>query len=556
MHETLIKTCPWEPAQWLIFSENVPTLLFYSHFTAILSALLIGTFILISAKNKLAAKLLSILFLLFSIWAVIDIAIWASNDPAVVLFWWSIIVLIEPIIYIVGFYTVFAFLFDRFPKFRTNIIVSLLLVPHIIFTPTDLNISAINLYDCDATEGALAYIYTYLLEFIFITAICAITFLRYRKLSNPREKKAVAFFTLGMIAFLIAFTSGNVIGSITENWNLAQYGLFGMPIFVGFLAYIIVEFKIYNITVIGSQVLIVSLWMLIGSMLFIAQSTQTKMVAAFTLIMSVALGMVLVRSVKRTIRQRDQIEKLASGLERANNRLRELDRQKSEFVSIASHQLRSPLTAMRGYASMLAEGSYGPVNEQQKDIMIRIQDSSRMMAESVEDFLSVSRIESGQMRYEYSEFNLREFAEHTVDDLRAEAVKQGLLLLYKTDLKGKGLVRGDKGKIQQILHNLINNALKYTPKGTITVYVHDDVKAKRLYVEFIDTGIGMSEATLHDLFLKFSRAKNANSVNIKGTGLGLFVARELARAMGGDITAHSEGDGKGSRFVLTLPYLG
>ena len=112
------------------------------------------------------------------------------------------------------------------------------------------------------------------------------------------------------------------------------------------------------------------------------------------------------------------------------------------------------------------------------------------------------------------------------------------------------------GKTQQILHNLINNALKYTKKGTITVFVHENIKLRHLYVEVIDTGIGMSAETIGALFQKFSRAKNANSIHINGTGLGLFVAREMAHGMSGDITAHSEGDGKGSHFVLTLPLVG
>ena len=126
--------------------------------------------------------------------------------------------------------------------------------------------------------------------------------------------------------------------------------------------------------------------------------------------------------------------------------------------------------------------------------------------------------------------------------------------MFRTNISCQGVVHVDIGKTQQIIHNLINNSLKYTPKGTITVYLHDDKKRKLLFVEIIDTGIGMSQVTIDSLFEKFSRATNANSVNIKGTGLGLFVAREMARAMKGDVTAHSEGEGKGSHFIFTIPF--
>ena len=237
----------------------------------------------------------------------------------------------------------------------------------------------------------------------------------------------------------------------------------------------------------------------------------------------------------------------------ANQKLKVLDKQKSEFVSIASHQLRSPLTAIRGYVSMMVEGTFGKLPAEATEALGRIQESTIFMASSIDDFLEVSRIESGNMKYEYTEVNFKDQAEHIVDDLRTDAVKRGLMLLYRSDMQGPGLIRADAGKTQQILHNLINNALKYTPKGSVTVYAHDDVTKKRMYIDIIDTGLGLSQESIVKLFGKFARAKIASSANIMGTGLGLFVAREMARAMGGDITVQSEGEGRGSTFTIVLP---
>lgn len=205
---------------------------------------------------------------------------------------------------------------------------------------------------------------------------------------------------------------------------------------------------------------------------------------------------------------------------------------------------------------MILDGNYGAAPAKMTEVLGRIHESAKLMAFSIEDFLNVSRIESGNMKYTNSDFNLKEQAEHIVDDLRPEATRSGLLLLFKSDMRGQGVVHADISKTQQILHNLINNSLKYTQKGSITVFVYDDIGRKKLFVNVIDTGIGMSPETINDLFQKFSRAKNANSVNINGTGLGLFVAREMARAMGGDISCSSAGDQHGSTFVLTLPLVG
>jgi len=175
------------------------------------------------------------------------------------------------------------------------------------------------------------------------------------------------------------------------------------------------------------------------------------------------------------------------------------------------------------------------------------------MAIGIEDYLNVSRIESGNMKYNYADFNLKDETEKVCDDLRAEALKKGLTIIFRSDLNSRGVINADIGKTIQILQNLINNSVKYTPKGSIRVLVRDDVVRKKIFVDIVDTGIGMDEDALETVFEKFERASNANSVNISGTGLGLYVALKMAEAMKGGITAHSEGANRGSRFTIEMP---
>ncbi len=326
-----------------------------------------------------------------------------------------------------------------------------------------------------------------------------------------------------------------------------------MPIFLGLIMYLMVQYELFDARVVYAEVIMTALFTALFSLLLIPDIATARPIIVMTLGLFLVLGYILVLGIKNDIKQKAEIERLAGHLKKANVRLKRLDKLKSEFVSIASHQLRSPLTSIRGYASMLAEGSFGNLPAKAKEPVDRITESSRLMALAIEDYLNVSRIESGNMKYNLTEFNLKEEVEKITDDIRPSAVKKGLMILFRSKLNSKGVVNADIGKSVQIIHNLINNSLKYTPKGSITIIMRDDLKDKKVFVDIVDTGIGMSQETIDRVFEKFERADNANSVNVAGTGLGLFVALKMANAMKGSITAASEGDGKGSVFTFELP---
>jgi len=547
--------CPWEPSTLYIFSSNVPDLVHYSHGVAGLAAILTGLVIYFSNPKGLLQKF----FLLFSVavtlWIFLDLILWATNKPSVVMFNWSMQVFLESITFALAVYIMYTFFENKLPGKGINFFIFILLVPIILFLPTNLTLDALILEYCEAEEGLMAAYYSYFVNLSLLLLLSAITYKKISKATDIKRKYVAIYLYVGLVSFLVLFVSGNLISTITEDWTISQYGLFGLPIFSLLIGYAIVKYQAFNLKVAGSQFLVALLIMSVGSLLFVVQSDLSRIIAFLTLLITAFAGLLLVNSVKKEIRQREEIERLANDLEKTNERLQVLDKQKSEFVSIASHQLRSPLTAIRGYVSMIQEGTFGQMPEALHEPLKRIEDSGKFMAASIDDFLNVSRIESGSMKYEYTNVNLVEMTKRVVEDLQAEAAKRELLLLYKTNLIHKNsVVNADPGKVNQILHNLINNALKYTIRGTVTVYVHDNPASRILTVDIIDTGIGMSEETVTKLFGKFARAKIASSANIMGTGLGLFVAREMARAMKGEVSANSEGEGKGSKFTFTMPY--
>ena len=548
--------CSWSTATYLIISENlVGSFQYYAHFLPSISGLIIAVFVLRANVRNKAAQALLFTTVMFAVWCFLSLVTWASERSDVIMFVWASLIYFELLMYVGAFYFIYAFYNQKFPSFKIESAIFIIFLPLILLGHTKLNLIAFDFRDClrNAIEGPLWQYYVYGFEFLFVGLILALTVIEVQK--KRRDRRETILVSTGILMFLLSFSMGNILGSFFDNWEAGQIGLFGMPIFVAFLGYILVRYQTFQIKLLATEALMAGQLILLCSLLLVRSIENAQIIAVGTILFFSVLGTLLIKSVRSEVEQRQEIEILANNLETTNERLRMVDQQKSEFVSIASHQLRSPLTAIRGYTAMILDGNYGPAPEKMTEALSRIHESAKLMAFSIEDFLNVSRIESGNMKYTFTDFNLKDQVEHIVDDLRPEATRSGLLLLFKSDMHSQGVVRADMSKTQQILHNLINNSLKYTVKGTITVFVTDNVATKELFVNIIDTGIGMNQETIDELFQKFNRAKNANSTNINGTGLGLFVARAMARSMGGDITCTSAGDQKGSTFTLRLPLI-
>ena len=238
-------------------------------------------------------------------------------------------------------------------------------------------------------------------------------------------------------------------------------------------------------------------------------------------------------------------------LQEANEKLKSLDKLKTEFLSLASHQLRSPLTAIKGYTSMLLEGSFGEVGEKQKEAIDRVFQSSNHLTKVVEDLLNVSKIEAGGMKYEMAPFDIEKAAKDLSTDLSITAQKKGLSLNFVTDNKAPYMVNGDMEKIRQVILNVIDNAIKYTQKGGITVNLTKDIAGGFVTVAITDTGMGISAEEKEKLFQKFSRGEGGKT-NTGGSGLGLYLAKQIAEAHGGHISIDSPGVGLGSTFSINF----
>lgn len=242
-------------------------------------------------------------------------------------------------------------------------------------------------------------------------------------------------------------------------------------------------------------------------------------------------------------------------LAESNDALKKFDQAKSEFISIAGHQLRAPLTVIKGYVSMFLEGSLGPITAKAKNAFAKTAISTEQLIKLVADLLNLSRIEAGRFQYEFVDDGLLGIVEEVVAEFTPKAKAKGLAFVFEDNIKKEPPLSIDRDKIREVVVNLVDNAIKYSKTGEVLVSMGESRTkgqgALRLSVK--DSGLGIKKEDLGRLFTKFVRTEEARVSDPNGLGLGLYFVKRVAEDHGGKVWAESEGLGKGSTFVVELP---
>ncbi len=232
------------------------------------------------------------------------------------------------------------------------------------------------------------------------------------------------------------------------------------------------------------------------------------------------------------------------------NKIKEVDAMKDEFISMASHELRTPVTVIRGYVEMLLDDAAKLPKEEARDYLSIINVSTERLANLIEDLLNVSRIEQGRLKMEMATTDVWPIVEETVKELKIQADQKQLNFTCNIDKGAKAIISADKDKFKQVLINIIGNSIKYTPSGSVEVKALD--RDKNLVLIIKDTGIGMTAKEREHLFEKFYRVKNQKTEDIVGTGLGLWITKQIIELMKGTIMIDSM-EGVGTQVTLEFP---
>ncbi len=251
------------------------------------------------------------------------------------------------------------------------------------------------------------------------------------------------------------------------------------------------------------------------------------------------------------IRTGDELEELGAAFNKMMAGLKELEELKNEFVFIAAHELRTPVAAMKGYLQLILDGLTGPISDKTKDFIEKVMSSNQRLIQLVNDLLEVSRSENGKLVIKVSAIDVVQPIKAVLVELASLAAEKQVQMVYepRADLPK---AMADPDRLKEVIVNLVGNSIKYMG-GSGKVTIGNEVRGANLITHIADTGLGMSKEAQAKLFEKFYRVSTEKTKDIQGTGLGLFIVKEIIEKMGGTISAFSEGEGKGATFSFTLP---
>ncbi|MFA5061811.1 MAG: ATP-binding protein [Patescibacteria group bacterium] len=387
----------------------------------------------------------------------------------------------------------------------------------------------------------------YLVMFFGFTLYATYLLIRHYSKETEIKKKQIALMLVGIV---LSFIGGSTNYYLWYEVNIPPYGNILASSFVIFTVYAIIRYKLLNIKLIATEGALLIMNTLLLFRFLTSRDTTELIVNLLIMIGSLVLSFILISSVKKEIKRREEVTVLARSLEAANAQLKELDQQKTEFLSIASHQLRTPLSIAKGYIELIKDGAYGKAGPEMVKVLDKMDTSNEHLVKLVDEFLDITHIEQGQIKYDFAEKNICEITDDVIHELAEKATQQGLKISWACPRERKNIFC-DGEKIRHVVLNFIDNAIKYSDKGVVAITLKNENKGVAFRVK--DNGLGFDKADEAGFFQKFYRGNNVKGVSINGTGLGLFVCRKFIEAHKGKVWAHSDGLGKGSEFGFWIP---
>jgi signal transduction histidine kinase len=374
-------------------------------------------------------------------------------------------------------------------------------------------------------------------------------------------KDKIKFFFFGMG---VSFAGGAF--NFLPVYGIDIYPYMNMTVFLYplIISYAIVKHQLFDIKLILVEMAVLLLNLFLFLNIFTSSRSIDLVLNILVFLFMIEFSFVLMRGIYKDIQDREKIEGLVAEMEVANERLRKMEEQKTEFVSIASHQLRTPLTIIKGYTSMLLEGTFGTLVPVTRGAVEKLYDSNMKLVELVEDLLTISRIEQGRGALNFETTNFKDFVQSIFAEAKSRIQAAKIDFVFDAQVPNNFFIAIDQKKFKQVVRHILENALKYTPPhGSVHVFIMNDTVGHKIRLIVSDTGAGMTSSQI-EAFSKQSQHEGVRHSGMDqgidserssaGTpGLGLYIAREIIEAHHGMLYLESAGVNSGVTVVVEIP---
>jgi len=527
----------------------------------LLSVFLIITVLSLSKRNDSSLSFVLMVFLGGVLWSLSIAMFRVSTTPETALFW-------NRLIYIAGILSpitvlLFSYIFPegKFSKMPT-IYKIMSIAPIIIFIPvllfTKLWIQEINI-GSQGKEVILGPFYIFWVAFIIIYFFWAFLnfFFKYKNVYqfNKIQKRRFQYLFIGLAFPLIGCIPFNIIGPLFGDYEFIWAGPLTIFTFFGFTALSIFKYRLFEIKVILTETLVGTIGLILSILPFVMPTTLLKAVTSFVFFLFCIFGYLLIMSTRQEIERRKDTEKLTKKLKEVSKNVEKLSEMKSEFLKVVNHQLRTPVSIIKGMTSMLAEGSIK--GKKKNDFIKKLYISSERLTTILDDILVAQGLIGGGEFTDFSPCQIEEIIKDQISCSEPLAKNKKLKIIFKKSKKPLPVTLIDKTMMSRAIARLIDNAILYTEKGEIIISTRfKKIKSKKfIQISIKDSGIGLNKEDQKSLFKLFRRGKAAVSVHPNGSGLGLFIVANFVRVHKGVIRAESKGRDKGTTFVITLPVI-
>ena len=406
----------------------------------------------------------------------------------------------------------------------------------------------------------------------FVTIFIFFRFIKqYLKLTEAKKRR-LQYFLLGLLVFVIATIVFNIIlAFLTGDARYYQVGNYSIIFFIGFTAYAIIKRDLFGIKIVLTQTLvgIIAILLLVD---VVASETLFEYIwKGILFALFVFLGWLLIRSVLKEIKYREKIKeayerevgyrkKIKEAYEiekKAHKELQRLNEAKTQFIMATQHHLRTPLTSMIGYLDLIFGGIYGKVPQKLGETLKKFEVSTSRLIKVVNELLDISQFQLGKKIVILKDgIDIEPILREIMEELEAEAKTKKIYLELVKPKKALPLTKADPEKLKVAITNIIDNGVKYTSKGGVTISLKAQMIGAKAKLQIIikDTGMGIAKEELKTLFSRtFERGEEAKQVYTTGRGIGLYITYQIIRAHNGKIWAESEGRNKGTSFYIELP---